>query len=62
LRPSPKPNRFTNIAHEIVGLPLVGDDVEEEKGEEALLEVDLFAATYIGKGKMPYYSKVEDNV
>jgi hypothetical protein len=62
LRPSPKPNRFTNIAREIVGVPPVVDSVEEEREEEALPEVDVFAAAYIGKEKTPCYSKVEENI
>ena len=57
LRPSPKVNRFTDIARGIVGLPSVEDDSEEERPE-----VHFLAAAFIGKEKTPCSSKMISNI
>jgi hypothetical protein len=55
----PKPNKFTNIAREIVGNQA---PIEEEEEQEERPEVNFFAAAYIGKEKAPCYSKIIDNI
>jgi hypothetical protein len=54
LRPSPKANRFMNVAAEIVGLPT--PTVEESEDDRP--EVHFIAAGYVGKEKAPCYSKI----
>jgi hypothetical protein len=62
LRLSPKPNKFINIAREIVGVPPIVNNVKKEEEKKALPEVDVFAAAYISKKKTLYYSKIEENI
>lgn len=58
----PKPNKFTNIAREIVGNREVIPTVEEEEEQEERPEVNSFSAAYVGKEMTPCYSKIIDNI